>query len=173
MQKKLLMIPVVCSLLAGFSSLSEAAEARADTNIARIRVFKEAAVTLYPGEFCYGSNSPAAIQATEGEASLFSFNKKVGMPVTLDTPAAYNEYVIEAGKPLTVMLKLEAVRDGMKAVCSPLGATFYPQAGRNYDVTMGYSGSCFAQIRELHETSPGKAEARQFPSGASFPCSGK
>jgi hypothetical protein len=173
MHQKLLMIPVICTLLAGFSSISVAAEAQDAATSARIRVFKEAAVTLYPGEYCYGSNSPAAIQATEGETSIFSLNKKVGMPVTLDTPADYNEYVIAAGKPLTVMLKLEAVRDGVKASCGPLGATFYPQAGRNYDVTMGYAGSCFAQIRELLETSPGKAEARQFPSGASFPCAAK
>ena len=173
MHQKLLMIPVVCSLLAAFSSLSIAAESQEFAHTARIRVFKEAAVTLYPGAYCYGSNSPAAIQATDGEASIFSLNKKVGMPVTLDMPAAYNEYVIAAGKPLTVMLKLEAVRDGVKASCGPLGATFYPQAGKNYDVTMGYAGSCFAQIRELIETSPGKAAARQFPSGASYPCSFK
>jgi hypothetical protein len=173
MHQKNVMVPVVWAALAAFSNLSVAAESQGFENIARIRVFKEAAVTLYPGEFCYGSNSPAAIQATEGKTSTFSLNKKVGMPVTLDMPADYNEYVIEAGKPLTVMLKLEAVRDGVKASCGPLGATFYPQAGRNYDVTMGYAGNCFAQIRELLEISPGKAEARQFPSGASFPCAGK
>lgn len=173
MHQNILMIPVVWALLAGFSSLSVAAETQELANIARIRVFNEAAVTLYPGEYCYGSNSPSAIQATEGEASIFSLNKKVGMPVTLDMPSAYNEYIIEAGKPLTVMLKLEAVRDGIKASCGPLGATVYPQAGRNYDVTMGYSGSCFAQIRELFETTPGKAEARLLPAGASYPCAGK
>jgi hypothetical protein len=172
MHQNILMIPVVCSLLAGFSSLSEAAENQENANVARIRVFKEAAVTLYPGEYCYGSNNPAAIQATEGEASIFSLNKKVGMPVTADTPSGYNEYIIEAGKPVTVMLKLEAVRDGVKASCGPLGSTFYPQAGRNYDLTMGYAGNCFAQLRELYETSPGKAEARMLPAGSSFPCAG-
>jgi len=93
------------------------------------------------------------------------------MPVTDDISDSYNEYVIPAGGPLTVMLKWEAEKGGIKASCGPIGSTFYPQAGKNYDVTMAYAGNCFVQIRELLETSPGKATARQTPSSYSFACS--
>lgn len=173
MHRKFLMIPFAWSLLTIFNNVCAAAVPQEFSNTARIRVFKEAAVTLYPGEYCYGSNNQAAIQATEGEAGIFSLNKKVGIPVTTDTPSAYNEYIIAAGVPLTVMLKLDAVRNGVRASCGPLGSTFYPQMGKDYDLTMGYAGNCYAQIRELFETSPGKAEARPLPTGASFPCAGK
>lgn len=159
--------------LFAFSSSAISAESQTANNIARIRVFREAIVTLYPGEYCYGSNSSSAIQASNGEASFFSLNKKVGMPVTSDMPSAYNEFEIETGKPFTVMLTLDAVRDGVKASCGPVGSTFYPQAGRNYDLTMGYAGNCFAQLRELYEISPGIAEARLLPAGASFACTGR
>lgn len=173
MHQKKFMIPVVFAMLSGFCSLGGTAVAQVDTNTARLRVFKEAAVTLYPDEFCYGSASPEAIQATDGKGSIFSFNKKVGMPVTLDTPSSYNEYIIEAGRPFTVMLTLDAVRDGVKTSCGPLGTTFYPQAGRNYDVTMRSAGQCYAQVRELHESSPGKVEVRYLPTVPSFPCGAK
>ncbi len=168
MREKSLML-VLFIALAVFAGLAFSAQAQDLTNTARIRVFKEADITLYPGEYCYGSDSPAAIHNSSGWLSIFS-SSRLGMPLTEDITSAFNEYVIEAGKPLTVMLHWEAERDGVKATCGPIGSTFYPQMGKDYDVTIGYAGNCFLQIRELFEISPGKAETRQVPAGSSFAC---
>lgn len=158
-------------LLAGLSGWVGHSVAAEPNSVARIRVFKEAKVALYPGDYCYGANNPAVIQASEGEASFFSMNKKIGMPVTNDTPADYNEFVIEANKPLTVVLWLDAERDGVKAACGPIGATFIPMMGRDYDLTMGFSGVCLVQLRELSEVSAGEVISRVVPASPSFACS--
>jgi hypothetical protein len=158
-------------MLAGAVCMSNFSHADAFNNVARLRVFKEAIIVLYPGEYCYGSNNPAAIIASEGVPSIFSRNSKIGMPVTTDTPANYNEYLIEAGKPFTVVVELKAERDGVKASCGPIGATFFPQTSRDYDVSIGYSGSCFVQVRELSEISPKTVISRMVPTSPSFACS--
>lgn len=168
MHQKILMIAVLLASLAGF--MGEAQSADDPTISAKVRVYQEADITLYPGEYCYGSDSPAAIHASTSGFWIFGFNKSVGMPETDDIPGSYNEYVIPAGIAMSVMLQWEGEKDGAKASCGPIGSTFYPQAGKNYDITMGSSGSCFVQIRELHETSPGKASAIATPSGFSFAC---
>lgn len=170
MRHKLSMLPVLFAALAGLLSEAQAAAQLDPENSARVRVYREADITLYPGEYCYGADNPQAIHASDGAPSLFSFNKKVGMPVTDDIAGAYNEYVIPSGKPTAVMLQWQAEKDGVQASCGPIGATFFPQSGRNYDVSLGYAGNCFVQIRELHETSPGKATAQLAPAGASFAC---
>lgn len=139
-------------------------------NVARIRVFKESKVVLNPGDYCYGTHNPSAIVASEGAPSLFSINHKVGMPLTDDTPANYNEFIIEAGKPLSLVLYLEGERDGVKVSCGPLGATFFPQPGRDYDLTMGFTGVCVVQLRELSEISPGMVITRVVPTSPSFAC---
>lgn len=164
------LIPALIGTLAGFMGEAVSAQPDAPFNTTRIRVFQEAKITLYPGEYCYGSNNPQAIHASDGSPSMFSFYTKIGMPVTDDTPAAYNEYFIQAGMPMTVMLQWQAEKNGVKASCGPIGSTFYPQAGKNYDVTMGYTGNCFVRIRELYETAPGKASASLVPSSPSFAC---
>jgi hypothetical protein len=110
MRHKLSMLPVLFAALAGLLSEAQAAAQLDPENSARVRVYREADITLYPGEYCYGSDSPQAIHASDGAPSLFSFNKKVGMPVTDDIAGAYNEYVIPAGKPTAVMLQWQAER---------------------------------------------------------------
>ena len=140
-------------------------------SVARIRVFKEAKVTLFPGEHCYSNSNPAAVMASEGKASFFSMNKKIGMPLTSDTPADYNEFAVEANKPLTVVMWLDAERDGVKAVCGPIAGTFMPMMGRDYDLTMGYAGVCVIQLRELSEISAGEVISRVVPASPSFACS--
>jgi len=141
------------------------------SNIARIRVFKEAKVMLFPGEYCYSTSNPAAILASEGEASFFSMNKKTGMPMTADTPSNYNEFIIEANKPLTVALWLDAERDGVKAACGLIAAMCIPMMGSDYDLTMGFSGVCFVQLRELIAVSADEVTSRAVPASYSFACS--
>lgn len=168
MRHKILMIVVLFVSLSGF--VFEAQSLEEFTASARVRVYQEADITLYPGEYCYGSASITAIHAPKGALSIFSFNKRIGMPETDDIPGAYSEYMIPAGKAMSVMLKWEGEKDGVKLSCGPIGSTFYPQVGKNYDITLGYSTSCFVQIRELHETSPGKATAVMAPSSYSYAC---
>ena len=165
-----LIFPLLFASIASFSGEAFSAQPDVPVNAARIRVFQEAEITLYPGEYCYGSNSPQAIRASDGSPSFFSFNTKIGMPVTDDTPSAYNEYAIRANMPMTVMLQWQAEKNGLKANCGPIGSTFYPQTGRDYDVSISYTGSCLVRIRELYEASPGKATASLVPTSPSFAC---
>lgn len=172
-QKIIMMMTVLLASLSGLMGEAQSSESVDPANGARVRVFQEAEITLYPGEYCYGSDSPAAIQASTSGFSIFRTNRRIGMPVTGDIEGAYNEYVIQAGIPVTVMLQWAAEKNGVQASCGPIGSTFYPQRGKNYDITIGYKGNCFVQIRELYETSPGKAEARSAAAGPSFACANK
>lgn len=173
MHQKIIMITVLLVSLSGLMGEAQSSDAADPVNSARVRVYQEAEITLYPGEYCYGSDSPAAIHAAGSGFSIFRSNKRAGMPVTGDIEGAYNEYVIQAGIPVTVMLQWAAEKNGVQASCGPIGSTFYPQFGKNYDVTIAYKGNCFVQIRELYETSPGKAEARELTAGLSFACASK
>jgi hypothetical protein len=170
MHRKTFLIPVLLLSLA-LSGVALAADPANAAMTAKVRVYQEAKITLYPGEYCYGSKNPAAIDASSNGWGIFGLSKRENMPVTDDISGSYNEYVIPAGVPMTVALKWEAEKNGIKASCGPIGSTFFPQAGKNYDVTMGFSGNCFVQIRELLETSPGKASAIQASSSYSFSCS--
>ena len=159
--------------LTGCMTAVDSSRINAQSSTAKIRVYQQADVMLYPGEHCYGSKSPRAIRASKTGFSIFGTRKRVGMPVTGDIPGAYNEYVIDAGKPLTVMLKLAFESGGVNSICGPLGSTFFPQAGKHYDVTMRNSAEqCMVQIRELHEISTGKAVAQLTPVSPSFFCGG-
>ena len=164
---------ILLAVLTGLLPATSGAEQTDISSMARVRVYQEADITLFPGEYCYGSNSTKAVRNFSTSFWDFSLRKRLDMPQTDDIPGAYNEYQIEAGKPLTVMLQFAAEQNGVRASCGPLGATFYPQAGRDYDITMGVYGSCFVQVRELYPVSPGKAGARLFPAGYSFACGNK
>lgn len=160
-------------ILSGCMNTADTSRINGQSSTAKIRVYQQADVMLYPGEYCYGSKNPRAIRASETGFSIFGSSKRAGMPVTGDIPGAYNEFVIEAGKQLTVMLKLAFESGGVKSICGPLGSTFFPQAGKNYDVTMLNSADkCMIQVRELYESSPGKAVAQLTPVSPSFFCGG-
>jgi hypothetical protein len=170
MHQKTLMIPVLLLAFAGLMNEALPAEPDISANTANIRVYQEGDITLYPGDICYGANNPAAIHAAASGFGIFNTHKRVGMPVTDDIPGAYNEYVIPAGLPMSVMLQGDGEKDGIKLHCGPTGAKFFPQAGRNYDVSMGYTGICSVQIRELFEISPGKAVTSRTPASPTFAC---
>lgn len=171
MRRKYLLLSVLLFAVAGCLSSNNPSLLNGQAATANIRVFQQADVTLYPGEFCFGSNSPRAIHASETGFSIFGTKKRIGMPLTEDIPGAYNEYVVQAGMPLTVMLQWSLDKGGVKSGCGPLGSTFFPQAGKSYDVTMLRSAdNCLVQVRELYEVSPGKAVARLAPVSPSFAC---
>lgn len=173
MHQKLIIIFILYLTLGGCMTSADPRRTNEQPGTAKIRVYQQADVMLYPGEYCYGSKNPQAIRASETGFSIFGSSKRAGMPVTGDIPGAYNEFVIEAGKPLTVMLQVAFENEGVKSICGPLGSTFFPQAGKNYDITMLNSADkCMVQVRELYETSPGKAVAQLTPVSPSFFCGG-
>lgn len=173
MRLKFLVIAVLSISFAGLMRAALSSELPDPENSARVRVFQQGDITLYPGEYCYGPDNAAAIHASASGFSFFGGHKREGMPETEDIAGAYNEYVIQAGKPMTVMLQWEAEKNGVKASCGPIASVFFPQAGKNYDVAIGYAGNCFVQIRELYEISPGKAGAKIAVSGFAYACASK
>jgi len=140
---------------------------------AKIRVFHGVGVTIYPGKTCYGQ-SAGGVSVASGGFSFLAPNKKVGMPVTEDTPWSYHEYVISANEPLTLSMYLYSSTPGAVSVtqtCGPVGATLTPEAGKYYDTNMLLqSGRCSVQVRELTETSPGKATAQIKPISPAYAC---
>lgn len=166
MRQKLLLIAGVMAGLAG----QGCALADDAVYLARVRVYQEADVTLYPGAYCYSDANPKMIRAAETGFSIFSTHKRLGMPETNDIPGNYNEFAVEGGRPVTVKLAWRAEKNGIKASCGPIAATFYPQAGRDYDVTIGYAGNCYVQVRELYPATPGKAGGKPAPTSPSYAC---
>jgi hypothetical protein len=98
-------------------------------------------------------------------------NKKVGMPVTEDIKWSYHEYIIPAEKPLTLQMTYLAETAVGWDRCGPIGATFVPEVGKYYDTEMIFSSrSCSIQVRELVETSLGKALPKKIVTIPAFEC---
>ena len=155
--------------LAGLMRDALSSEADAPLSFAKVRVYQQGEITLFPGEFCYGSNNPAAIHAATTGFSIFSTTKRVGMPETRDIDGKYNEFVIPAGIHVTVMLQWEAELNGVTVSCGPTGATFFPAYGRSYDVSAS-NNACNLLIREIYEAAPGKVEIAAVQTSYSFAC---
>lgn len=138
---------------------------------AKIRVFHGTAVYMYPGQTCYGEKNQETIHAAAGGFSMLVANKKVGMPTTDDIPWSYHEYVIPAGKPLTLEMTWATEGGGVRQSCGPVGATFTPEVGKYYDTSMLFAkGGCSIQLRELIETSPGKASTQIKTTTPAYAC---
>lgn len=167
--RKLVATISILGFLAGCASTPQQ-NVNAET-AAKIRVFHGTSVYMYPGSSCYGGDNPEKIYGAGG-FSMLTANTKVGMPVTDDIPWSYHEYLIPSGKPLTLEMYYSAEGDGMRHSCGPIGATFTPEPGKFYDTSMIFaSGQCSIQLRELHETSPGKADAIALKPTPAIECS--
>lgn len=132
---------------------------------ARIRVFHGTAAYLYLGDVCDHSAHPV-IHAGVGGFSYFVANKKIGMPATDDLPFSYNEYVIPAGKPITVNMYWQAQKaNGAWDYCGPFYQMFTPEAGQDYDTLMKFSwGVCKGmEVRKLVSGENGKANTISAP----------
>lgn len=164
MLQKLLMMCVVAGCAVQSSAQAD------DVAPARVRVYQEGEVTLYPGAYCYSDDNPQKIVAAETGFTIFSTHKRLGMPTTDDIKLNFNEYAVDGGKPVTVKLFWQAEKNGIKASCGPLASTFYPQAGHDYDISLGYVGNCFIQIRELFPLTKDKAAAKPASFGPAYAC---
>ena len=170
MRSKLFKCFLLLCLLMPLTGTVLASTQPSSLNLARVRVYQNAEITLYPGSYCYGVDDAKTIHATSSSFGIFSTHKRVGMQVTSDIDSSYNEYQIAGDQAVTVSLKWTDEKNGVRASCGPLGVTFYPQSGKDYDVSMGYGGACFIQIRQLFENLPGKAGASLLAASPSFPC---
>ena len=148
---------VILGSMVGCASYSTGKlDAEQSVNAAKVRVFRPAAIFMYPGKSCYRYDSP-------GEITTLSlpFTKKltVGMPPTDDMPDTYDEFLVPGNGPLTVRMW---IRDpGARFQCDPGAVAFTPEAGKNYDAALILnSGFCHIRVRELVESAPGKAIAQ-------------
>lgn len=148
---------------------------------ARIRVFSLPHSTfLYPGATCYSRDDPNLIRAHTGGKNFGMFNafatlasnRKIGMPESGKMPFTYHEYVIPAGKPLTIESSLRTttsarVNSGVstrsQTGCGPLGVTFMPEAGKDYETGLVFNwneGICWIAVVELVPASEGKMDRK-------------
>ena len=133
---------------------------------------------LYPGQSCYseegpsffsaGKKDPGSIIAHSGgknfgmvnSLSLFTSNRKVGIPQTADITWNHHEYIVPAGQPLTVESSITSMPDPAytyPTVSCSAAVTFIPQAAKDYDSVFIMHGtvlrpsttSCEIRIREI------------------------
>ena len=133
---------------------------------------------LYPGKNCYSEDGPSFFSAGKKDPdsiiahsggknfgmvnslSLFTSNRKVGIPSTEDITWNHHEYIVPAGQPLTVESSITSMSDPgytVPSVSCRAAVTFIPQAATDYDsvfimygsVLRASSISCEIQIREI------------------------
>lgn len=121
---------------------------------ARIRVFHDVGVYMYPNKTCYSEDKSEAIHASAGGFSMLVPNQKIGMPPSENMGRSYHEFLIRAGEPLTLEMHyaVQMTTPGQKITnsCGPIGATFVPQAGKDYEAAMIFNGGyCKVGVSEL------------------------
>ena len=166
MKKTLPLLFVLCAIAgcAHTPSEDDASDDSAVVNVvaensAKIRVFNADIVHLHPGKSCWAWNNEGRITASLTVFSRWAPNIKVGMPKPADIPKMYAEYVVPAGQPLTVEITRRNDAGGVIYTCGPVAVTFKPEVNKYYDTSMLHAASrCAVRVRELIETTPGKAD---------------
>lgn len=105
---------------------------------ARIRVFHISSMLLYFGNICEGEVN-GFTELSAGGWSTFARKRDLGMPHTAKKPwPFYQEYVIPAGKPLTMRAWLPSGdRSHAWPQCGPPSyIVFTPKAGGDYEAYM-------------------------------------
>ncbi|KWD11438.1 hypothetical protein WM34_15375 [Burkholderia ubonensis] len=125
---------------------------------ARIRAYWGPVVYFHFNRACRPPESvltgyPDTIVATKPGLSAL-VNKTVGMPVPDDAAKYFHEYVVPAGKPVTITSEsnYQDFRNGkvVRVTEAPVSGTFVPAAGHDYEVR-GSAGSApnHLTLREL------------------------
>lgn len=118
-----------------------------------------------PNSVCYRSawkNDPAAIQVDDGYLAAWKYSSHsvtIGMPSSprpwmrvegLNFKDMIKEYVVEAGKPLTISSNAQSSTGTISYSCSPPAMTFTPVAGQSYDVFQDSDGrQCWLSARRI------------------------
>ena len=156
-----------------------ATEARIRVYVSHRLVHTYVSTFLFPERSCYTQHNPGnMIQAhIEGVSTgalffpPFQKNREIGIPKNPNMPPEYNEFVITANQPLTIVSMLN---DSLNAIpgnrltfrggqwrCGPIAMTFIPQPGHDYETSLqiskGASGNhyCFIQLQRLIQTPEG------------------
>lgn len=168
---------LVCSLiLAGCASGPVKIDA---TKEARIRVGLQGKIDFHPNKTCYATDQMDAVNVALGGFSMIGPKLRIGMPKSEDMPRSYHEYVIQAGQPLTIEMVYAqphahtTYQAGTYNVskCGPIGATFTPQPGRDYDTFLRIeNGMCSIALRELAPVQGGPSKPTPVKSAPAGPC---
>lgn len=140
---------------------------------ARVRIDDGLPIRVYPSRACYSrrawvrNEDPKPYSSPETYTAVNRVVKTseplhIDIPVTPITPSLYNEYYVEANKPVLVSVSYEFDTSGYKgapgttATCGPLYVTFTPRSGVDYEVrgkmkNGGFLGQkyCSAEISEV------------------------
>lgn len=144
-------------------------------NQARIRFFGQAVLGLrfYRNSTCFG-NGRAEVASETGLGGAFGNKENItlGMPVTLNVvnlkerdgilaKAFYREYAINAGEPLAIHASYAETtgpgfgNSGVSRGCRDFGASFVPENGQDYEVTLDLSQQVcqlsIAKITQVHD----------------------
>ncbi|WP_338522488.1 hypothetical protein NUH87_20655 [Pseudomonas batumici] len=166
-----LLICLTVVLLGGCSSAKDVSRAQSvvydPTTSARIRLFGNNGlpVAIKPGQDCASTEEPVLAYGYTVADKLNSTlgrhtNQSIGMPASWrsDHPnygESYSEFVIPAGKPSVILMKMEAG----EVFCLPSARVLVPQAGQDYEAYLTRKdGMCSGTVRLLSALeSPGTA----------------
>jgi hypothetical protein len=118
-----------------------------------------------PNSTCYRSaweNDADAVQVDDGYLAAWKYSSQsvtIGMPPSprpwmrvdgLQFKDMIKEYVVDAGKPMTVSMLASSSAGNVSYSCRAPSATFTPQAGHDYDVFEEFEGRrCWMSVREI------------------------
>lgn len=130
---------------------------------ARVRFFGQAAIAIqfHKNQTCIGKRGIAVSKTNMGALLGSSKSISLGMPETPNVaslksrdgilmPAFYREYAVRANQPITVVAQyyettgdsrialgnITLTRPGISRGCSKIGASFTPEDGKDYEVTV-------------------------------------
>lgn len=141
---------------------------------ARIRLFGQNGVLVdfYQNSSCVGGDAQKT-RVSGGVGDTFSSflgrakNTSIGMKDTPNTEnlskrdgalskAYFREYEIPGNQPLSLRMAFQS-GPGAGVVCRNLGGTFTPEAGKDYEVALGFRpGQCVAVVQEIRQDEQGK-----------------
>jgi len=118
-----------------------------------------------PNSVCYRSaweNDPDAVRVDDGYLAAWKYSSHsvtIGMSSSprpfmrvegLNFKDMIKEYVVEAGKPLTISSNVQSSTGTVSYSCSPPAMTFTPVAGQDYDVFQDSNGrQCWLSARRI------------------------
>lgn len=135
---------------------------------ARIRILTDngaGGAIFRPGESCYKGlfeRDDNKVVVGDGFWSAWKYSSRsitIGMPTSprkwmtvdgLEFKDLIREYVVPAGKPLTVAIVVSNSAGNFHSSCTPPATTFAPTPGQDYDIFMNSaSGRCWVEVRRI------------------------
>lgn len=164
-----MLVPVsACTFLQPAHHVKETRPTYDPTVSARIRFLSgngTKSTSFRPDSVCYRSaweTDPDAVQVDDGYLAAWKYSSQsvtIGMPPSprpwmrvdgLNFKDMIKEYVVEAGKPLTISMNAQSSAGNISYSCSPHPMAFTPAAGQDYDVFQDSNGKqCWMSARRI------------------------